>query len=154
MDAEVNLRHLALQERGEISSSLTESRADGAFHRRRDTDVFYDAAALLLCSYHRWIPAFVDATYNTNEEKEKQEQGFWLFLSFHFTFMLPVSCGRRLNCPTASRRKDVDSGMIHLHGAACGSAAGERRILSLFLLFSSCSSSTSCAPALGGTVLF
>lgn len=88
VDAEVNLRHLALQERGEISSSLTESRADGAFHRRRDTDVIYDAAALLLCSYHRWIPAFVDATYNTNEEKEKQEQdkcshiisqGFWLF---------------------------------------------------------------------------
>lgn len=92
VDAEVNLRHLALQERGEISGSLTESRADGAFHRRRDTDVIYDAAALLLCSYHRWIPAFVDATYNKNEKKRQNKnktnvltsaliipQGFWLF---------------------------------------------------------------------------
>lgn len=89
VDAEVNLRHLALQERGEISGSLTESRADGAFHRRRDTDVIYDAAALLLCSYHRWIPAFVDATYNKNEKKGKTRtrQMFSLLLSsFHKVF--------------------------------------------------------------------
>lgn len=106
VDAEANLRHLALQERGEISGSPTESRADGAFHRRRDTDVIYEAAALLLCSYHRWIPAFVDATHNTNEEKEKQEQDkcshicshhstrFWAFF-FVIPFPFHITCFMR-----------------------------------------------------------
>lgn len=100
------------------------------------------------------------------KKKAKQEQDkrshvcshhstrFLAFLSFHFTFILSVSCGRWLNSPTASRRKDVDWGMILLHGAACGSAAGERRILSLFFLFSSCSSSYELCTITVGTVLF